>query len=85
MDLYSLLREIADSWGLLTLTVIFLGVIAFAFRPGSRRLHADIASIPLRNDTLPAATETPSVTCCGDCQNDCAAAKLANLLPKEPR
>ncbi|MEM9778926.1 MAG: cbb3-type cytochrome c oxidase subunit 3 [Pseudomonadota bacterium] len=53
MDTYSILREIADSWGLLALTLIFLGVIVWAFRPGSRALHADIAEIPLRNDTLP--------------------------------
>jgi len=50
MDTYSLLREIADSWGLLALTLIFLGVVVFAFRPGSKELHADIAEIPLRND-----------------------------------
>ncbi len=54
MDWYSLLREIADSWGLLALTLIFLGVVLWAFRPGSRALHKDIAEIPFRHDTLPA-------------------------------
>lgn len=73
MELYSLLREIADSWGLLALTLIFVGVVLFAFRPGSRALHQDIANIPLRNDTLPG-------TCCGDCNNACAGARLAKDL-----
>ena len=54
MDLYSILRAFADSWGLLALTLFFLGVVLFAFRPGSRKLHEDIANIPFRNDTLPA-------------------------------
>lgn len=53
MDIYSFLREIADSWVLLALFVLFLGIVVFAFRPGSRALHKDIADIPLRNgDTL---------------------------------
>ncbi|WP_231886310.1 cbb3-type cytochrome c oxidase subunit 3 [Sulfitobacter sp. HI0054] len=40
----------ADSWALLILTLIFLGVIAWAFRPGSRALHDDAAAVPFRND-----------------------------------
>ncbi len=72
MDLYSLLREIADSWGLLALTLIFLGVVAWAYRPGAKALHDDISRIPLRNDELP-----------GDCENctgDCAGKRLAEEL-----
>lgn len=53
MDLYSVLREIADSWGLLAMVLFFLGTVVFAFRPGSRAIHDDTARIPLRNDTLP--------------------------------
>jgi cytochrome c oxidase cbb3-type subunit 4 len=53
MGLYSILREFADSWGLLALVFVFLGVVAFVFRPGSRAVHDDIANIPLRNDALP--------------------------------
>ena len=33
---YSLLRQFADSWGLLYLFLLFAGVIAFTFRPGSK-------------------------------------------------
>ena len=50
MDLYSIMRELADSWVLLALTVFFVGVVVFAFRPGSRKTHDDIANIPFRND-----------------------------------
>ncbi|RMF41053.1 MAG: cbb3-type cytochrome c oxidase subunit 3 [Alphaproteobacteria bacterium] len=53
MDTYTLLREFADSWMLLSMVVIFVGIALYTFRPGSRRLHEDIANIPLRNDTLP--------------------------------
>ena len=50
MDTYSFLRELADSWALLILTLIFLGVIGWAFRPGARALHNDAAAVPFRND-----------------------------------
>ena len=50
METYSFLRELADSWVLLVLTLIFLGVIFWAFRPGSRGLHEDAANVPFRND-----------------------------------
>ena len=55
MDTYSLLRQIADSWALLVLVVIFLGVILYAFRPGSGAAHRDAAEVPFRNDDRPAA------------------------------
>lgn len=54
MDTYSFLRQMADSWVLLILTVVFLGVIVWAFRPGSRALHDDAANVPFRHDdTMP--------------------------------
>ena len=52
MDTYSLLRQIADSWVLLAMFIFFLGVIVWAFRPGSRAVHDDIANIPFRNETI---------------------------------
>ena len=51
-DTYSFLRQLADSWVLLLMTLFYLGTILWAFRPGSRDVHDDIARIPLRNDTL---------------------------------
>ncbi len=50
MDLYTQLRHFADSWMLLTMTVIFVGIVVYALRPGSKPIHDDIADIPLRND-----------------------------------
>lgn len=57
METYSLLRQFADSWALLSLFVIFLGVIVWAFRPGSRKLHDDVANSIFRNDTSPAKAD----------------------------
>ncbi len=54
MDVYSLLREFADSWALLALFAIFAAVVFWAFRPGSRRVHDDIANIPFRHEDKPA-------------------------------
>ncbi len=48
-DTYSLLREIADSWVLLAMTVFFLGTIVWAFRPGSRAIHDDAAQTIFRD------------------------------------
>ena len=52
MSTYSFLRELADSWVLLLLTLFFLGTIVWAFRPNSRAVHDDTANIPFRNDHL---------------------------------
>ncbi|NNF23736.1 MAG: cbb3-type cytochrome c oxidase subunit 3 [Rhodobacteraceae bacterium] len=54
MDTYSILREIADSWVLLALFSFFIGVIVWAFRPGSWRVHRETADIPFKYDDLPA-------------------------------
>lgn len=65
MDTYSILREFADSWGLLAMALFFLGVVLYTFRPGSRSVHSDAANIPLRHgDVLeddPMAAETNSI------------------------
>ena len=50
MDTYSILRQIADSWGLLAMVIFFLGAILFTLRPGSKKIHDDSAQIPFRND-----------------------------------
>ncbi|MBL4807847.1 MAG: cbb3-type cytochrome c oxidase subunit 3 [Rhodobacteraceae bacterium] len=50
--MYTILRELADSWAMLVILLFFLGVIVWAFRPGSRKLHEDLAQIPLRNDDV---------------------------------
>ncbi|MCU0801165.1 MAG: cbb3-type cytochrome c oxidase subunit 3 [Rhodobacteraceae bacterium] len=54
METYSFLRQFADSWALLALFLIFVGVIFWAFRPGSRRLHDEAANSIFRHDKMPA-------------------------------
>ena len=51
---YSILRIFADSWGLLFLFLAFLGVVIWVFRPGSRKMHQDLANIPFRHEDKPA-------------------------------
>lgn len=53
METYTLLREFADSWMLLALTLVFLAVFGWAWRPGSRKLHDDAANSIFRDDTKP--------------------------------
>ncbi len=48
--MYTILREFADSWALLALFLIFIGVIVWAFRPGTKELYKNIADTPFRND-----------------------------------
>ena len=59
MDTYSFLRELADSWGLLAMFVLFLGVVAWVFRPGSRKAQDDAANSIFRNDKRPAEDAKP--------------------------
>jgi cytochrome c oxidase cbb3-type subunit 4 len=47
---YEELRHFADSWGLLLLTVVFLGAVLWAIRPGARKRYVDQAAIPFRYD-----------------------------------
>ena len=54
METYSTLREFADSWGMLGFFCVFIGVVFWAFRPGSRAAHDDISQIPFRNEDKPA-------------------------------
>jgi cytochrome c oxidase cbb3-type subunit 4 len=57
METYSLLRQFADSWMLLVLFVFFVGIVIWAFRPGSSGTHRDTAEIPFRHDDKPAAAK----------------------------
>ncbi len=73
METYSLLRQFADSWVLLALFAFFIGVVIFAFRPGSTKAYRDVANIPFRHDDAPAPRK-------GD---DDTAAKTRDARPKE--
>ena len=57
MDTYSFLRQLADSWALLALTLTFLGVILWALRPGSNAIHRDAANAIFRNEKQPAGSD----------------------------
>ncbi len=54
---YQSMRSFADSWGLLLLFLIFIGVIAYTFRPGSKKEADKIAQIPLTDDDEPAEND----------------------------
>ncbi len=53
MEHYSFLRELADSWVLLTLVLFFLGTVLFVFRPGARLLHRAAAESIFRPENTP--------------------------------
>ena len=74
MDTYSWLRQLADSWVLLALTLFYLGAIVWVFRPGSRKLHDEAASIPFRHAAPDAG--------CGRTCSDCACSRAAKLIPE---
>lgn len=57
MELYSILRQFADSWMLLLLFGFFVLVVIWVFRPGSSKGYEDTANIPFRHDLAPIAVE----------------------------
>ncbi|MEP3304665.1 MAG: CcoQ/FixQ family Cbb3-type cytochrome c oxidase assembly chaperone [Hoeflea sp.] len=50
METYTAMRHFADSWGLVFLFVVFVGVVLFMFRPGAKQAAAEAAQIPLKED-----------------------------------
>ena len=63
---YNEFRHFADSWGLVYLLAIFLFVMAFVFRPGSRRIYDNASKIPFDDPSqdrpLAAKTERKTET-----------------------
>jgi cytochrome c oxidase cbb3-type subunit IV len=57
METYSFLRHMADSWFLLAMTLGFLALCVWAFRPGSRSMHQEVANSIFRNDDRPEAPD----------------------------
>ena len=51
MELYTQLRQFADSWGLVYMMLIFLFVLFYIFRPGSKAYYDRQARIPLDEET----------------------------------
>jgi cytochrome c oxidase cbb3-type subunit 4 len=50
VSLYESLRHFADSWGLLALALVFLAILIWVFRPGSKRTYEKQADIPFKYD-----------------------------------
>ena len=50
METYTAMRHFADSWGLVFLFVVFIGVVLFLLRPGAKKAADDAAQIPLKED-----------------------------------
>ena len=59
MEQYTLLREFADSWALLALVILFVGIVVYTFRRSSTKLHRDCADIPFRHDDAPVENAEP--------------------------
>ena len=57
METYSLLREFADSWMLLLLFFVFVGIWFWVIRPGSSKLHDEAKTMIFRNDERPAPSK----------------------------
>lgn len=60
MELYAFLRNFADSWHLLFMTLFFIGVFVWALRPGSKKVHAEVANSIFRNEDRPAVGDQPA-------------------------
>ena len=50
METYTLMRQFADSWGLLYMMLVFIAVVIYAFRPGSKKYYPEQAQIPLKEE-----------------------------------
>jgi len=48
---YQSMRTFADSWGLLYMVIIFLAVVLWVLRPGSRKASEEAAQIPFKEDS----------------------------------
>ena len=50
---YGILRQFADSWGLLLMVAAFALVLVWVFRPGGRKAQDDAARQIFRNEDRP--------------------------------
>ena len=49
---YDALRHLADSWGLLVMLAVFVGLAAWPFRPGAREHNEKAATMIFTEDNL---------------------------------
>jgi len=50
--MYTLLRELADSWFMVLMFSFFIGTILFAFRPGTKASYERLRNLPLQDDDV---------------------------------
>jgi len=50
--MYTILRELADSWFMLIMFIMFIGIVFFAFRPGTKEAYDRLRNLPLRDDDV---------------------------------
>ena len=50
MSTYDSLRHFADSWGLVAMALIFIGLAAWPFRPGAAARNHDAANLIFDED-----------------------------------
>jgi len=48
MTTYDVMRQFADSWGLLFMTLVFVGILVWVLWPGSKARFSDQADIPFK-------------------------------------
>ena len=49
-ETYSFLRELADSWGLLAMALMWLTFAVWAFRPGAKTHHDKAANMIFKDE-----------------------------------
>jgi len=47
---YHALRHFADTWGLVFMSLVFIGAMIWVFRPGTARDYRKHGDIPFRHD-----------------------------------
>ncbi len=47
---YETIATFAQTWGLVYMVVLFLGVLIYAFRPGAKKKFDRAANMPLKED-----------------------------------
>ncbi len=47
---YETIRASVGTWGLVYFVLLFLGVVFFTFRPGSKKKYDEAAELPLKRD-----------------------------------
>ncbi|MGV8988071.1 MAG: cbb3-type cytochrome c oxidase subunit 3 [Cypionkella sp.] len=60
MEHYTFLRQLADSWAVLALTLFFVGMVIWVFRPGAKKAQEDAANVIFRHEKKPGPAPKPS-------------------------